>query len=85
VTRGQRRTLTILTVALGLTLLISLGLLTWELYSVTLPDEASISEVVRLLYNEQPGAFMTVNVILAFGAGTLNGHWFWCKCPGGSR
>lgn len=56
-------------------------MLGWEFYSLFLEphQQATISVVMRLLYAEEPGAFMTAGLTTAFVVGTLNGHFFWCR------
>lgn len=80
-TPGQARTARALLAFLGVFAVLSVVLLGWEFYSLFLEpnQQATISVVVRLLYYEEPGAFMTAGLLTAFSLGTLNGHFFWCK------
>jgi len=77
VTRGQRRTLRVLAIWVVVQLVAALCLLGWEFYSVTLNDQATISETVWLLWQAQPGAVMALALVVLPGLGYLAGHFFW--------
>lgn len=76
-TGGQRRTVRVLGALLGALLLLSLGALGWEFYSLTLHDEATISETIWVLWVNQPGPIALCLATVAFWVGVLCGHFFW--------
>lgn len=75
-TPGQIKTTRVLLVFLGVLILLGLGLLVWEGYSMTFADDAVITAVVRIAFDKEPGAFM----LIYGGVMYLFGHLFWCKC-----
>ncbi len=66
---------------LGVAVLVGLGLLGWETYALTRSDDAAITNVVRIAFEEEPGAFMLVYGSFMLSFGGLSGHLFWCRCP----
>ncbi len=80
-TPGQRKTARVLGAALVAAFAIAAGLLAWEFHSLTLHDAATISETFWVLWAAQPGPIATVMVLLAFGLGTLWGHFVWQSRP----
>lgn len=76
-TAGQRKTLKVIGGATVLGLFLCLMLLGWEFHSITLRDQATISETIWVLWAHQPGPIALLLATLAFWAGVFCGHFLW--------
>lgn len=75
-THGQRKTLIVLAIWLGLEGVLSVGLIVWEFYSISLGDHATITETIKVLYAFQQWPFLLVGLLITGILGWLGGHFF---------
>jgi hypothetical protein len=75
-TTGQKRTAKLVGIVVGIIFLALLSLLVIEGLGIASGDEASISEVVWIVWAHQPWVVWLVSVMGAFLSGFLFGHFF---------
>lgn len=76
-TKGQVKTSIFLACWVAAAMLLIVAGLGWEFYSITLHDQATISETVWVAFAAQPGPIMLLIVAFAGVVGYLGGHFFW--------
>ncbi len=82
-TPGQGRTAKALLALLGVAFLAGLFVLGWEFYSLWATGGSPFTDVIRLLFEQEPGAFMLTYGVVMLAIGSIMGHLFWCpRCKG---
>lgn len=76
-TRPQKKTAIVLLVWVALQVVLGVGLLAWEGYAVSSPDQADlITTVVKIAWANQPWPFLLGAVVVTFVVAFLCGHFF---------